>query len=155
MVKKPEPAFWLESPSIAACEIAQLVGYGIVVIDMEHGTTDTKTCDNIVAFCRALKLTCYVRVAAADRLLIQQALDYGASGVMLPQITDAAHAAEVSAYAKYPPLGSRGLPVPGEAAYLLAAEEGAGYVTVSDDLTALRTGFAKGLEVARDERAVS
>ncbi|MDP9137678.1 MAG: aldolase/citrate lyase family protein [Pseudomonadota bacterium] len=243
-MKKPELAFWLETPSIAACEIAQLVGYGIVVIDMEHGTIGTETCDNIVAFCRALKLTCYVRVAAADRLLIQQALDYGASGVLLPQITDAAHAAEVCAYAKYPPLGSRGvgysramsygaydntddqffagenrrtvchpmietpgalrdveaivelktvdgifigpsdlsmtrgrgafrftaedqadfravaaaarkaekmlgLPAPGAAVYRLAAEEGAGYVTVSDDLTALRLGLTRGLEVAR------
>jgi 2-dehydro-3-deoxyglucarate aldolase/4-hydroxy-2-oxoheptanedioate aldolase len=241
---KPAPAFWLENPNLAACEIAQLVGYTIAIIDMEHGTTGPETCDDIVAHCRALNLTCYVRVAAADRLLIQQALDYGANGVLLPQIVDAEHAAEVCAYAKYPPLGSRGvgysrtmsygaydniddrffdaenrrtvchpmietpgalrdvltilnlatvdgvfigpsdlsmtrgrgafrftaedqadfravaaaarqagkvlgLPAPGAAAYKLAVDEGAGYVTLSDDLTALRLGFAQGLEVAK------
>lgn len=241
---RPELAFWLETPSLAACEIAALVGYRTAVLDMEHGAIGPEACDRLVAHCRAAGFTVYVRVAAAKRLLIQQALDYGADGVMLPQINDAAHAREVCAYAKYPPLGSRGvgysrtmkygaydniddaffaaenartachpmietpvaleevdailaletvdgvfigpsdlsmtrgrgafkfsaadredfrtvaaaarragkvlgLPAPGPEAYALAVAEGAGYVTVCDDLTALRTGFARGLEVAR------
>lgn len=243
--RRPELAFWLETPSLPACEIAALVGYRIAVIDMEHGVIGPEACDAIVAHCRAIGLTIYVRVAAADRLLIQQALDYGADGVMLPQIVDAAHAAQVCAYAKYPPLGSRGvgysrtmkygaydniddaffaaenartvchpmietpgaltdveailaldtvdgvfigpsdlsmtrgrgafkfsaddqadfrtvaaaarkagkvlgLPAPGPKAYGLAVAEGAGYVTVCDDLTALRTGLVNGLQVARE-----
>ena len=41
-----------------------------------------------------------------------------------------------------------GLPAPGAKAFALAVAEGAQYVTVSDDITALRLGFAKGLEVA-------
>jgi 4-hydroxy-2-oxoheptanedioate aldolase len=240
----PELAFWLETPNVPACEIAALLGYRIVVLDMEHGVIGPEACDAIVAHCRAAGLTVYVRVAAADRLLVQQALDYGADGVMLPQITGAAHAAEVCAYAKYPPLGTRGvgynrtmrygvnddtddaffaaengrvvchpmietpgalddvdailaletvdgvfigpsdlsmtrgrgafrftaddqadlrlvaaaarragkvlgLPAPGPAAYALAVAEGSGYVTVCDDLTALRLGFAQGLELAK------
>jgi len=50
-----------------------------------------------------------VRVAEASRILVQQALDRGADGVMLPMIRDAAHAAEVAGFAKYPPLGTRGV----------------------------------------------
>jgi 2-keto-3-deoxy-L-rhamnonate aldolase RhmA len=244
MVTSPALAFWLERSNLAACEIAQLVGYDIVVIDMEHGAIGEEACDSIVAHCRAIKLKCIVRIAASERLLIQQALDYGADGVMLPQIMDLAHAREVCAYAKYPPQGSRGvgysramhygaydnvddaffgnenertfchamietpgaladaeaiaaldtvdglfigpsdlsmtrgrgafrfseddekdfrkvaaacrrhgktlgLPAPGAKAFALAREEGAGYVTISDDITALRLGFAQGLEVAR------
>ena len=240
---KPDLAFWLERSNVAACEIARLVGYKIVVIDMEHGAIGEEACDAIVAHCRAIGLTCYVRVAAAERLRIQQALDFGADGVMLPQLTDLAHAREACSYAKYPPLGSRGigysrtmsygaydnvddryfaaennltvchamietpgaldaaaaiaaldrvdglfigpsdlsmtrgrgsfkfsdgeaadfrtvaeacrkhgkalgLPAPGAKAFALAVAEGAQYVTVSDDITALRLGFAKGLEVA-------
>jgi len=249
MVKGPGPqlAFWLERPNIAACEIAKLVGYKIVVIDMEHGAIGAETCDTIVAMCRAMGLTCYVRVASAERLLIQQALDFGADGVVLPQIIDASHAAVVCAYAKYPPKGTRGvgysramnygaytatddaffaaenrrtvchpmietpgalrdvesiasldtvdglfigpsdlsmtrgrgsfkftpedqadfrtvaaaarrcgkvlgLPAPSAGAYALAVAEGAGYVTVSDDITALRLGFAEGLKVADSVR---
>jgi 4-hydroxy-2-oxoheptanedioate aldolase len=246
MVMKPQPAFWLERPDLAACEIAALVGYSLVVLDMEHGTIGTEAADAIVAHCRAIRLTTYVRVAAADRLLIQQALDYGADGVVLPQIRDVAHATEACAYAKYPPLGTRGvgysrtmnygaydgiddaffaaenartvchpmietpgalrdveailaldtvdgvfigpsdlsmtrgrgafkfttadqqdfrtvaaaarkankvlgLPTPGAQAYALAVAEGAHYVTMCDDLTALRLGFAQGLQVAKDK----
>jgi 4-hydroxy-2-oxoheptanedioate aldolase len=242
-VTKPDLAFWLERSNVAACEIAKLVGYRMVVIDMEHGAIGEEACDLIVAHCRAIGLTCYVRVASSERLRIQQALDFGADGVMLPQLTDLAHAREACGYAKYPPLGSRGigysrtmsygaydnvddgffaaenrrtvchamietpgaledveaiaaldtvdglfigpsdlsmtrgrgsfkfsdgdaadfravaaacrahgkalgLPAPGPKAFGLAADEGASYVTVSDDITALRLGFAKGLEVA-------
>jgi 4-hydroxy-2-oxoheptanedioate aldolase len=242
-VTKPDLAFWLERSNVAACEIAKLVGYRIVVIDMEHGAIGEEACDVIVAHCRAIGLTSYVRVASAERLRIQQALDFGADGVMLPQLTDLAHAREACGYAKYPPLGSRGigysrtmsygaydnvddeffaaenrrtvchamietpgaladveaiaaldtvdglfigpsdlsmtrgrgsfkfsdgdaadfravaaacrvhckalgLPAPSPKAFALAAAEGASYVTVSDDITALRLGFAQGLEVA-------
>lgn len=106
---QPRIAFWLERANLAACEIAALVGYELVVIDMEHGAIGTEALDHIVAHCRASRLTCFVRVAAPDRLLIQQALDFGADGVILPQIIDVVHAAEVAAYAKYPPQGSRGV----------------------------------------------
>jgi 2-dehydro-3-deoxyglucarate aldolase/4-hydroxy-2-oxoheptanedioate aldolase len=40
---------------------------------------------------------------------IQKALDSGADGVIVPQIRDAEHAAEVTGFAKYPPKGTRGL----------------------------------------------
>lgn len=109
MVKQPELAFWLERPDIAACEIAALLGYRIVILDMEHGAIGLESCDRIVALSRNLGLRCLVRVAAAARMLIQQALDFDADGVILPQIEDLRHASEVCAYAKYPPLGNRGV----------------------------------------------
>jgi hypothetical protein len=43
-----------------------------------------------------------------------------------------------------------GLPAPDHSAYTWAVAEGAGYVTVCDDLTALRLGLAKGLDVAQE-----
>ncbi len=244
MVKQPELAFWLERPDIAACEIAALLGYRIVILDMEHGAIGAESCDRIVALSRKLGLRALVRVAAATRVLIQQALDFDADGVILPQIEDLRHASEVCAYAKYPPLGNRGvgysramkygigtaigdqffaaenrrttchamvetpgalrdsvaiaalktvdgifigpsdlsmsrgrgafnfrdedradflavveavgkagkpfaLPAPSRAVFDFAVEHGAGYVTVCDDLTALRVGLEKGLDVAR------
>ena len=105
----PELAFWLERPNIAACEIAQLMGYKTVVLDMEHGAIGDEACDTVVVLSRAIGLRCIVRVAAPTRLLIQQALDYGADGVMLPQLENLAHAREACAFAKFPPLGTRGV----------------------------------------------
>jgi 2-keto-3-deoxy-L-rhamnonate aldolase RhmA len=107
-VQLPDLAFWLERPSIVACEIAQLLGYKTVILDMEHGAIGEEACDAIVALSRAVGLRCIVRVAAPSRILIQQALDYGAAGVMLPQLADLEHAAEACAYAKFPPIGTRG-----------------------------------------------
>jgi 2-keto-3-deoxy-L-rhamnonate aldolase RhmA len=43
-----------------------------------------------------------------------------------------------------------GLPAPGAGPFALAAEEGATFVTVCDDITALRLGFEAGLQVAKN-----
>ena len=246
----PELAFWLERPNIAACEIAQILGYKTVVLDMEHGAIGDEACDAVVALSRAIGLRCIVRVAAPTRLLVQQALDYGADGVMLPQLENLAHAQEACAFAKFPPLGTRGvgysrimkygaytnvddgffaaedkrtqcypmietagafadvraiaalptvdglfvgpsdlsmsrgrgsfkfsqgdiadftavataakasgkgfgLPAPGDGPFALAAEQGASFVTVCDDITALRVGLNAGLQVAKNYKKQS
>ncbi len=106
---QPIPGFWLQRPNLPALEIAALTGYELVVLDMEHGALTQEACDTLVALGCALGLAVLVRVAESERILIQQALDYGATGVMLPMIRDAMHAAEASAYSKYPPLGRRGV----------------------------------------------
>jgi 2-keto-3-deoxy-L-rhamnonate aldolase RhmA len=241
-----EPGFWLQRPNLATLEIAAHLGYRIVMIDMEPGVIALESCDALVAHARALGLTAIVRVASSERMLIQQALDYGADGVMLPMIRNARHAAEVSAHAKYAPLGTRGvgsgrafaygayeaieqdfqskansvtrchlmietvgaladveaiaglsavdglfigpsdlaqsrgrgafrftaedeedfrrvalacrthgkilgLPAPNRAALALAQAEGASYVTLADDLNALRIGLAHGLSMLKEE----
>jgi 2-dehydro-3-deoxyglucarate aldolase/4-hydroxy-2-oxoheptanedioate aldolase len=101
--------FWLETATQAACEIAARQGFDIVLYDMEHGVIDAGDLDRLVPLCRGLGLETYVRVAAAERAAVQQALDTGADGVLLPQLRDAQHAREASDYAKFPPLGSRGM----------------------------------------------
>ena len=105
----PRLAFWLESTSLAACEIAASLGYDAVIFDIEHGVLPMEACDYLTLCCKRLGLTVYSRIAAADRVAIQHALDAGADGVVLPQITDLAHARAATAFAKYPPLGSRGI----------------------------------------------
>lgn len=106
---QPKLGFWLETPNQAACEIAALVGYHVVLFDMEHGILSVESADRLIPYCRRLGLTVYSRVAAADRVAIQHALDAGADGVILPQIRDLEHARETTAFAKYPPRGVRGM----------------------------------------------
>ncbi|MBN36630.1 MAG: 2,4-dihydroxyhept-2-ene-1,7-dioic acid aldolase [Rhodospirillaceae bacterium] len=102
-------AFWLEADNPHACEIAARAGFDIVILDMEHGMLDLVHADRLIPFCIGLGMTVYSRVAEPERAPIQHALDSGADGVILPQIRNAEHAAEVTAFAKYPPLGTRGL----------------------------------------------
>jgi 2-dehydro-3-deoxyglucarate aldolase/4-hydroxy-2-oxoheptanedioate aldolase len=94
------------------CEILAAVGYDAVFIDGEHGTLSHISIDPIVALARSLGLQVFCRVATADRPHVQQALDSGADGLVLPQIRDFAQAREVTEYAKYAPLGSRGMGTP-------------------------------------------
>lgn len=106
----PEWAFWLETVNPACLEIAAALRcFDAVVLDMEHGVIDRRSADDLVARARGLGFKAYVRVAAPERVPIQYALDAGADGVILPQIAGLDHAREACAYAKYPPLGSRGM----------------------------------------------
>jgi 4-hydroxy-2-oxoheptanedioate aldolase len=104
-----EIAFWLETPNLYACEIAALAGYGTVIFDFEHGVMPRAEADRLALACKGLGLRVYGRVARAGRVEIQHALDSGVDGVILPQIADLDHAREACAFAKYPPLGTRGV----------------------------------------------
>ena len=119
----PQLAFWLETDNLKACEIAAKVGYDVVVFDMEHGSLDELGLDRLVPFCNAIGLTTYVRVSEAAQARIQLALDVGAAGVILPQIRDLDHARRAAAFAKYPPLGARGLGYGRTQAYGAASDE--------------------------------
>jgi 2-keto-3-deoxy-L-rhamnonate aldolase RhmA len=104
----PEFAFWLMTPNESACEIASILGFGTAIIDMEHGAFEASSAARAITVCKALGLAVYTRVASAERVPIQHALDFGSDGVILPQIAGLAHAKSAAAFAKYPPLGSRG-----------------------------------------------
>jgi 4-hydroxy-2-oxoheptanedioate aldolase len=104
-----EAGFWLETASSVACEIAAMVGYRFVLFDMEHGILTVNDLDLLVPLCRGLAMKVFIRAAAAERLHIQQALDTGADGVIVPQIESAKHGEAVAALAKYPTLGTRGM----------------------------------------------
>jgi 2-dehydro-3-deoxyglucarate aldolase/4-hydroxy-2-oxoheptanedioate aldolase len=97
------------SSSQAAVEIAAGAGFELVILDMEHGAIADETADALIPLAKGLGLAVFSRVAAAARAPIQKALDSGADGVIIPQIRDAEHAAEVTGFAKYPPKGTRGL----------------------------------------------
>ena len=237
---RPLLGFWLETESQTACELAASLGYELMILDMEHGVISPSAADRLIVFSKSLALTVFSRVSAAERVPIQQALDAGADGVIIPQIQNAEHARTVTAFAKYPPGGSRGIgfnrtmaygatdadfcdrenrrvqcfpmietpgaldqaheiaalttvdglflgpgdlsltrgrglnqwtsadivdaervvqsarqaskrwamPAPGPATFAFACEHDASFVTLSDDLSALRTGLAQGLTIA-------
>ena len=82
-----------------------------------HGTINPESADRMIALARAIDLRVYVRVSGAERAPIQQALDGGAHGLVLPQIEGLSHAMRGAGYAKYPGLGTRGMGTPRSQAY--------------------------------------
>ena len=105
----PQLGFWLETEHQAG--LRDSCDFGLRGRDSRHGAwghfIDRGRSSH--RFHKSLGLGVFSRVGAAERVPIQQALDAGADGVIIPQIQNAEHARVVSAYAKYPPLGTRGI----------------------------------------------
>jgi 4-hydroxy-2-oxoheptanedioate aldolase len=100
-------ATWMTSPHLQHAEIARQVGFENIVLDIEHGTFDLGSLDMFIGFLSALGVAVHAKVLGPTMEAVQQALDFGAASVIIPHIESAAHAAEICACAKYPPLGKR------------------------------------------------
>lgn len=98
---------WLSTPHQAMLEISRDMGFGHVVLDIEHGLFDLETTDRIIALGKALGMKVHAKVLGPETIPIQQALDMGCDSVIIPHIGDVEHAREVTRAAKYPPLGKR------------------------------------------------
>jgi 4-hydroxy-2-oxoheptanedioate aldolase len=98
---------WLSTPNATLLEMAAKQKVDALVLDIEHGTFDIATLDTVLLIAKSLGLAALAKVAAPDRASIQQPLDFGAAGVIIPHVGDADHAASVTAFAKFPPHGSR------------------------------------------------
>ncbi|MFC0449980.1 HpcH/HpaI aldolase family protein [Rhodococcus jostii] len=105
----PRFAVWLSDPNFAAAEIARGIGYGATVLDIEHGAFGLADLERFIPFLKALGMDVLAKVLTPDRGPIQQALDFGADAVVIPHVESAAHAREITAFAKFPPLGDRSL----------------------------------------------
>ncbi|HWM40367.1 MAG TPA: aldolase/citrate lyase family protein [Streptomyces sp.] len=100
-------AVWLSDPSTAAVEIARSMGYGAVVLDIEHGSFDLADLERFIPFIKASGMEVLAKVLGPERGPVQQALDFGADVVVIPHVENAAHARTVTGFAKFPPLGDR------------------------------------------------
>ncbi|ARK09460.1 aldolase/citrate lyase family protein [Fibrella sp. ES10-3-2-2] len=93
-------------PSPELSELLSLAGFDWLFIDMEHGALSINDAQRIL---QAIKNDCsaIIRVADNNPILIKQALDSGADGVIVPLVNTAAEARQAVESAKYPPLGKR------------------------------------------------
>lgn len=101
--------FWLSDTAVPASEIVAQASYDFVVLDIEHGAFDLESLDRFIPFLRSLGLAVFAKVREPSGAAIQQPLDFGANGVIVPHVSSFEHAKELSAYAKYPPRGVRSM----------------------------------------------
>ena len=94
----------LPAPEIS--EMLSLTGFDWLFIDMEHSTL---TLADVQRHLQAIRGNCngLVRVPKNDAVLIQQALDAGADGVIIPAVNNADEARQAIESATYPPMGTR------------------------------------------------
>lgn len=100
-------ALWMSEPSSSYAEIAYRLGFRTLILDVEHGTFDLASLDQFLGFARHRGFRTLVKVLAPEMAPIQQALDFGADGVIIPHLLGIEHARAVTAAAKYPPRGNR------------------------------------------------
>ncbi|MHB9030826.1 MAG: HpcH/HpaI aldolase family protein [Candidatus Latescibacterota bacterium] len=97
----------VRSPAIAL--MAREAGLDYFMLDMEHSPHSYETLAGTAAAAMAAGIGCFVRVPEMSRGYISRALDCGATGVMVPMVETVEQARMFASWAKYPPMGKRGL----------------------------------------------
>jgi 2-dehydro-3-deoxyglucarate aldolase/4-hydroxy-2-oxoheptanedioate aldolase len=95
-------------PKIA--EIVGLMGgFDGIWLDQEHAGLSTEQIELAVRAARLVGLDSFVRLAPTDYATVMRPLEAGASGVMAAQVRGTRQAEEVVRWAKFHPLGLRGV----------------------------------------------
>ena len=89
--------------------MARLGRFDWLVIDMEHTAIDTASMAELIRVVDLAGCVPLVRVGANDPLLIKRALDCGAGGILVPNVSTVEQARAAVSAAHYPPIGTRGV----------------------------------------------
>jgi 2-keto-3-deoxy-L-rhamnonate aldolase RhmA len=103
----PVFGIFVKTPAYQGVEVLGGSDLDFVILDAEHAPFGVATLDQCLLAAKATNLPALVRVAGPAPWTIGEALDMGASGVMVPHVETAAAAAEIVAQARYHG-GSRG-----------------------------------------------
>ena len=99
---------WSIIPSPVVVEIFALGGIDFAILDMEHGIFDVAALDSCVRACEAAGAVPLVRIPGLNPSAAQWALDLGAHGIVVPQVSNVSDVENVVKMAKYAPIGNRG-----------------------------------------------
>lgn len=97
------------------------IGFDCIWLDLEHRPWGDDVIDPISLACRATGIDLMARIHKSDYGDPMRALEFGANGLMVPHIRSAQEARQWVDYARFPPLGKRGMDAAGaDADYALA-----------------------------------
>lgn len=94
-------ATWLKTPSAMVCEVLAQTDLDAVCIDAEHAPFDRLEQDRCIHALGSGSMASLVRVPAARPEYILNALDCGATGVVIPHVCSAQQASEMVAAAHF------------------------------------------------------
>jgi 4-hydroxy-2-oxoheptanedioate aldolase len=99
-------ALCLSDPSLY--ELASLMGFDALWLDMEHHAHSVESANNYIRAARVGVSDVIARPAKGEFMRLGRLLEAGAKGIMYPRCDDAKEAAEVVRWSKFAPLGERG-----------------------------------------------
>jgi 2-keto-3-deoxy-L-rhamnonate aldolase RhmA len=112
-------------------------GMDFTLIDTEHGALNTETVADLCRAARGVELTAILRVPGRGPTYVSRSLDIGANGLMMPRIETAEEAAEVVKWARYRPLGDRGLALGGAGRDYLPAPDTKAAMALANESTVI------------------
>jgi 4-hydroxy-2-oxoheptanedioate aldolase len=109
----PKLGLFVNAHSTTATEQLAHSGYDWLLIDSQHGPMGYETLSSMIGAVASGGATSLVRVTGyADRAGIQQSLDVGADGVLVPYINTVEEARQAVSCTRYPTAGTRSVYFP-------------------------------------------
>jgi len=100
---------WIMMGHPMSVEVMALAGFEWLVVDIEHTSIDLEMLQTLITTIQANKMKALVRVSKNEEVVIKRVLDMGADGIVVPMVSSKADAIQAVSYAKYPPVGKRGV----------------------------------------------
>jgi 2-dehydro-3-deoxyglucarate aldolase len=100
---------WITIPHQSVIDILAEAGFDWLCIDLEHTAIDYNETQILIGFIQSRGMAALVRVSKNEEVVIKRVLDAGADGIIVPMVCTAEEARQAVAYAKYPPVGKRGV----------------------------------------------
>jgi 2-dehydro-3-deoxyglucarate aldolase len=100
---------WIMMGHPMSIEVMALAGFEWLVIDIEHTPIDLETVQSLIRTIQASDMKALVRVSKNEEVIIKRVLDMGADGIVVPMVNSKEDAKQAVNYAKYPPIGKRGV----------------------------------------------
>lgn len=100
---------WITLPELSIAEIFANAGFDWIVVDLEHSIIGIEKMGDLIRVIDLSGVPALVRLTSNDENLIKRALDCGAHGVIVPNISNKKEAEKAVAATKYAPFGNRGV----------------------------------------------
>jgi 2-dehydro-3-deoxyglucarate aldolase len=100
---------WIMMGNTMSVEVMALAGFEWLVIDIEHTSINIETVEKLIITIQAHDMKALVRVSKNEEVVIKKVLDMGADGIIVPMVSSKEDAKMAVDYAKYPPIGKRGV----------------------------------------------
>ena len=84
-------------------------GYDVIWLDLEHRAMTDREVQSLLGMCHYNDIDCMVRPPTQERTRLYRYFEDGATGLMMPLISDAEAAQHIVNAVKFPPVGNRGL----------------------------------------------
>ena len=83
--------------------------FDVIWLDLEHRAMEQREVQSILAMCQQHDIDCMVRPPTQERTRLYRYLEDGATGFMIPFVSNADIARHIVEAVKYPPEGNRGM----------------------------------------------